>query len=92
MRTIKITIANKRLIQETGKSYMFSVSGYGKKDNVFFIPKVAVEFVESALIPINEATEEPATTYTIHLWLYEKIKRQLDKMSKYHFTMPNTQM
>ena len=88
MRTIKITLANKRLEMETPKSYMFTVSGYGRKDNVFFIPKMAVEFMEPSTITINEVTEEPATTYTIHCWMYEKIKRYLDRMGKYHFTMP----
>ena len=87
MRTTKITIANKRFIKSTDRALVFSVSGYGK--DIFTIPKVAIVSSKSVLIPINEVTDEPATEYTIHKWLFDKIESELKKMSQYHLTMPN---
>jgi len=87
MKTVEITIANKRIVKKTDKGIVFSVDGYN--GGIFTIPFIAIESQEEGVIPVNDVSSYEAVVYVIHRWLYEKIKGSLDRMSKAHFTMPN---
>jgi len=77
----KITIADKRRCKESDKSYSFITAGYGGK--FFNIAKSQVISKKKSDIKINDVYSEPATQYVITKFMYERIKNNLDTMSKY---------
>jgi hypothetical protein len=90
MKTVRITIANKRLVKRSkDDGYVFSTGGYGAGE-LFTIPKVAIKHTESALIPINDVASNEATTFVVYKWLYQKIKGKLNDMRSDHVAMPKS--
>jgi hypothetical protein len=86
MKTVEITIADKRRYSSNDKSIVFTTSGYGGK--FFSLPFSQIKSKEETVIPVNDNHSEKATTFVIPLWLYERLSMYFELMSSSNILMP----
>ena len=80
---VELTIAKKRLLHPTEKAQLITTSGYG--GSVFSLPfSQILETTIDTSIKINDVHDEPAITYLVTDWIYEKNKTSLEKMYSHH--------
>ena len=70
MKTIKVTINNKRRHNATDEAIVFSTRL--RKGRLIFVPFTIILSKETTEIQVNDVHIEPATTYELPLWFYNK--------------------
>lgn len=70
MKTIKLTINNKRRHDATDEALIFSTKV--RRGRLIFIPFTLILSKEDSEIKANDVHSEPATTYEIPRWLFNK--------------------
>ena len=78
MKTANITISNRRKNGATDDSLIFSTRV--RRGRLIFIPFTLISAKEDNKIKISDTHSEPAITYTIPLWKFNKIESYLKNM------------
>mgnify|MGYP001105521983 CR=1 FL=1 len=70
MKTVKLTINNKRRHDATDEAIVFSTRV--RRGRLIFVPFTLILSKEDAEIQVNDVHSDPSTTYEIPLWFFSK--------------------
>lgn len=70
MKTVKLTINNKRRHDATDKALVFSTRV--RRGRLIFVPFTLIKSKEDSEIHVNDVHSESAVTYELPLWFFNK--------------------
>lgn len=86
METIKIIIANKCKINITPSAVVFTTRA--AKSKVFTLPHSHIVGRNNSEIPYNDVHKEPAVEYEITMWIFSRVKEDLESMRDHDCIIP----